>query len=115
MGEINLITENGLVMQNLEKYRAIKKYYRLDQSLLRRETSDDLKKYNYWWHNEWIPDDAFVTFNILPSNKKIEIKRTYMKLIDVVALVGGVMQAMFVCVTILYGLFNLNRLQKHLI
>lgn len=100
MGEVELKTDKGLIVKDIKTERAIKKYNKLDMILFRRNKVDELKQYNYWWHNERIPYDSYLALDIKPSNTKIEILRSYMKLIDVFALVGGVMQTMLFFVSV---------------
>ena len=57
----------------------------------------------------------YVTFTFLSSNTKLEYTRTYLKILDVLGLVGGVSQVFTYVVLVLYAWYNSLRMEQEII
>lgn len=57
----------------------------------------------------------YITFSFLSSNTKLQYTRNYMKIVDVLGLVGGVSQVFTYAVIVLYAWYNSLRMEQELI
>jgi hypothetical protein len=111
---VNVQTDTGILSENWVEHQSFS-IGEVIYDAMDRGVTDRLLVKNPPPLGETTRPLPYGTFTFYSSNTKLEYTRTYMKILDVLALVGGVSQVFTYAVIVLYAWYNSMKMEQEII